>query len=246
MRVRGASKQCHPCRVAREQVKTRNQAIHPMHEKGEMNDGIPWQNVPRHGTLAQLPLHSWHDASQHGEEDALRDGGRAVESERTASLADDLARARLARVAASRIAARVRARSPLTPAPRPSLPCSISTTPSPPDRAFPNARACLDSAGSPCRSRCAAPHRKEHPAARDRGRRFVAAVAGPVASSAGQMTAMQSGCSRSAPSKSSARSIPNKAASVSSANPSSSSMRQPSVRAAIRTLPIACPTSCWQ
>src|SRR5678809_908213 len=61
-----------------------------MHEDREVNGRAPWQNVPGHGTCAHLSLHSRHDAREHLEKGVLRNGGCAVESERTASLADDL------------------------------------------------------------------------------------------------------------------------------------------------------------
>src|SRR5258708_4191497 len=69
-----------------------------MNEQGEMNGRLPWQNVPGHGTPAQVALHSWHDAGQHGEEAAGGDRGCAIEGERAWSLADPLPRGWLPRV----------------------------------------------------------------------------------------------------------------------------------------------------
>src|SRR6185369_13100679 len=105
--MHGTSKWLHLCRVTRKQVKTADQALYTMHEDGEVNGRAPWQNVPGHGTCAHLSLHSRHDAREHLEKGALRNGGCAVESERTASLADDLGRARPLRIATGGIVVRV-------------------------------------------------------------------------------------------------------------------------------------------
>ena len=64
--------------------------------------------------------------------------------------------------------------------------------------------------------------------------------------SSGQTIAIRSGCSRSACSKSVGRFSPNSPSIESSERPSRSSMRHPSAAAAMRNVPIACPTSCWQ
>ena len=67
----------------------------------------------------------------------------------------------------------------------------------------------------------------------------------PLARSVGQTTMARSGCSRSAPAKSSVRFSPSKSSTVSSERQCSTVADQPSVAAAIRTVAIAWPASCW-
>src|SRR5512145_1642556 len=94
--------------IARQQVETRLQAVHPVNEQGEVNGRLPWKSVPRHGAPAETALHSWHDAHQHGEEAAGRNRGCAIERERASSLADHLCSACLTGVRAGHMVTRVR------------------------------------------------------------------------------------------------------------------------------------------
>ena len=87
------SQPVHSCGITRQQVQARNETVHPVNEQREMNGRFPWRNVPGHGAPALIAPHSRHDARQHRDEAVGRDRARAVERERAASLADDLARA---------------------------------------------------------------------------------------------------------------------------------------------------------
>src|SRR5205807_1557648 len=74
----------------------------------------------------------------------------------------------------------------------------------------------------------------------------ISRCSGTAAESPGQTGISSSALSRSAPMKSAARSRPSSASIAVSATSSSTRADQPSVAAAIRSVPIAWPASCWQ
>jgi len=79
-----------------------------MDEEGQVNGGLPGQDVPGHRAFAKVTIGAWHDAGEHREEAGRGDRGFAIEGERASALADDLSGGRLSRVSALRRVARTR------------------------------------------------------------------------------------------------------------------------------------------
>src|SRR6267142_5180585 len=61
-----------------------------MHEEAEVDRRLPGDRVPRHGTVRDVQLDSWHDASEHAVEALGRDRGPPVAGEQAAPLVNDL------------------------------------------------------------------------------------------------------------------------------------------------------------